>query len=360
MRMKSLVLIFIALGCGLVASIGISQVMERGRANAGGAGMEMEQILVALNDIDINSAFDAQNVKLEPWPKVKVPEGAIRNLDDLKEKFARQRFYKNEPILLEKVTDQVGAVAPLIPEGYRAVPVKIEEDTVMKGISPGDRVDANVFVKRGEDIRKTAVYTIMKGARVFAVGLNTEKVVDPKGQEGTFRTVSLLLKPEQVRQITMASQVGRISLALRHPNESIDDNDDGITPMEDILSGKVHDSGEEEPKTEVAAAPAAPTGPSFLEMIGEGMKAVASKAGQQPQPAEPNTGYTMHIYSNTDVKQYQWQDRAGMPQESTIFSGGEPAPRTTPTPAPAAGQGNNHRPGYLLERRPVWMTEQAR
>ena len=29
MRMKSLILIFIALGCGLVASIGISQVMER-------------------------------------------------------------------------------------------------------------------------------------------------------------------------------------------------------------------------------------------------------------------------------------------------------------------------------------------
>ena len=29
MRMKSLILIFIALGCGLVASIGISQVMNR-------------------------------------------------------------------------------------------------------------------------------------------------------------------------------------------------------------------------------------------------------------------------------------------------------------------------------------------
>ena len=34
MRMKSLILIFIALGCGLVASIGISQVMDRG----GGSG----------------------------------------------------------------------------------------------------------------------------------------------------------------------------------------------------------------------------------------------------------------------------------------------------------------------------------
>ena len=63
MRMKSLILIFIALGCGLVASIGISQVMERG-ANAGGSNIEMEPILVTLKDIDINASFDAQNVTL--------------------------------------------------------------------------------------------------------------------------------------------------------------------------------------------------------------------------------------------------------------------------------------------------------
>ena len=73
MRMKSLILIFIALGCGLVASIGISQVMNRG---GGGGSMEMEQILVALTDIDIGTKLDAQNVKLEDWPKAKIPEGA--------------------------------------------------------------------------------------------------------------------------------------------------------------------------------------------------------------------------------------------------------------------------------------------
>ena len=62
MRMKSLILIFIALGCGLVASIGISQVMDRGGS---GGSLEVEQILVALNDIDIGSKLDAANVKLE-------------------------------------------------------------------------------------------------------------------------------------------------------------------------------------------------------------------------------------------------------------------------------------------------------
>ena len=52
MKMKSLILIFIALGCGLVATIGISQVMER-NSGGGGAAINMEQILVAKADIDI-------------------------------------------------------------------------------------------------------------------------------------------------------------------------------------------------------------------------------------------------------------------------------------------------------------------
>ncbi|WP_425617434.1 Flp pilus assembly protein CpaB [Anatilimnocola sp. NA78] len=361
MRMKSLILIFIALGCGLVASIGISQVMERGRANAGSGGVEMEDILVTLKDIDINSSFDAQNVKLEPWPKVKMPEGAVRNLEELKDKFARQRFIKGEPILIDKITDQVGAVAPLIPPGFRAMPVKVEEDTVMKGISPGDRVDINLYVKRGEEINASGVYTIMKAVRVFAVGSNTEKVIDPKGQEAAFRTVSLLVTPEQMRDLTGALQIGRVTLALRHPNETGDDKGDNVTPLADILKGKPDETAEEPVETPVAAAPVAPAGPGFLDMLSKGMDAVAKASKNMGEvPVETDPGHTMHIYTNSEVKQYQWQDRAGMPQESTVFTAGVAGPTSSPPPAPAAGAGVNHRPSYLLERRPVWMTEQAR
>ena len=52
MRAQSWILIIIALGCGLVASIGISQVMD----NRGGeteAEVEMESIFVALTNISV-------------------------------------------------------------------------------------------------------------------------------------------------------------------------------------------------------------------------------------------------------------------------------------------------------------------
>src|SRR5262245_50494944 len=175
MRMKSLILIFIALGCGLVASIGISQVMTQG----GGTSMEMEQILVALTDIDTGSKFDAQNVKLEDWPKSKVPDGAVRRLEDVKDRYANARFFKGEPIHVNKVSDSLSNITTKIEEGYRVMPLKVDEDTVMKGIAPGDRVDVTVFLRRnGNDITKTGAFTILRNVRVFAINTNTERATD--------------------------------------------------------------------------------------------------------------------------------------------------------------------------------------
>src|SRR5436190_10210834 len=217
MRMKSLILIFIALGCGLVASIGISQVMDRGGS---ATGVEMDQILVALADVDIGSKLDAQNVRLEDWPKAKIPEGAIRKLEDVKDKFANVRFFKGEPLNVNKISDTLTNIAIKVPAGYRAMPVKVDEDTVMKGISPGDRVDVMVFLRRnGQDITETGAFTILKNVRVFAVNTNTERASDGKGEMVNFKTISLLVKPEHARELAVATAMGKIMLTLRRPDE---------------------------------------------------------------------------------------------------------------------------------------------
>ena len=76
MRGKSLVLIIIALGCGLVASIGISQIMDKKPVDSSHQ-MKMGKIYVAIVDVDINEPLNAEMVKLEEWPQDKIPEGAI-------------------------------------------------------------------------------------------------------------------------------------------------------------------------------------------------------------------------------------------------------------------------------------------
>jgi hypothetical protein len=199
----------------------------------------------------------------------------------------------------------------------------------------------------------------MQAVRVFAVGSNTEKVIDPKGQEASFRTVSVLVKPEQARHLIGAMEIGKVTLTLRHPNEPIDEKSgDAVTPLPDILKANSLDNTEEIQPQKVASAPA---GPSLLDTFGKAFATLAEKhKNAKPEEAHVDDSHTMHIYTNSEVKQYQWQDREGMPQESTLFSAGVAGPSSSPAPAPAAGAGNMHRPGYLLERRPVWMTETSR
>src|SRR5688500_14663664 len=165
MKMKSLILIFIALGCGLVASIGISQVMSQG---GGEAKLEMDQILVAKDPIDSGKPLQASMVQLEEWPKNKIPDGALRKVEDLEGMFSKYRFFKGEPILQAKISDKRGGVIEDIPPGYRVSNIKVDEDTVMEAITPGDSVDVNVFLEAGRNgIQKTGVYTILRNVRVF-------------------------------------------------------------------------------------------------------------------------------------------------------------------------------------------------
>lgn len=326
MRMKSLILIFIALGCGLVASIGISQVLQGSGSNHGPA-LEMEQILVALSDIDINAKLDASNVKLEEWPKMKVPEGACRSLQDVDGKFALQRFYKGEPIIQVKISDSTENSATRIPEGYRVMPVRIEEDTVLRGIAPGDRVDVNVFLRRSDEVLRTGTHTILRNVRVFAVGANTERSIDDKGHEIQARTVSLLVKPDQARELAMAGQIGKIFLVLRHPGEKTSETDEDVTSLSDILNGKSKDGdekqSEEPPKT-------ADNGNAFLNAI-----KTAIQPAPQPVPAAPKPGFVMTVFGPSEVKQYEWTNRNTMPTEQTVMGGASIAPAAAvPAPVP--------------------------
>src|SRR5262245_22779434 len=320
MRMKSLILIFIALGCGLVASIGISQVMNR---DNGASSLELDQILVALADIDIGAKLDAQNVKLEDWPKNKIPAGAIRRLEDVKDKFANARFFKGEPLHISKVSDTLRNIAIQVPEGYRAMPVKVDEDTVMKAVSPGDRVDVMVFLRRnGQDIIETGAFTILRNVRVFAINTNTERVSDEKGA-ANFRTVSLLVKPEHARELVVAAQMGKIILTLRRPDQTDDVGEEEMTPLSEILTGR----------SKLASEPthsSSGSGSGFLGML-KGVVPSNSglRGGGQPYK-------TMLLMTPNERKQYEWYDPNNPNELPVEVSLGGSTPMLAPQSPPPA------------------------
>lgn len=339
MRMKSLILIFIALGCGLVVSIGVSQVMNR---DGGGAGLEMEQILVALADIDIGTKLDAVNVKLEDWPKAKIPEGAIRRLDDVKDKFANVRFFKGEPLNVNKISDTLSNIAIKVPQGYRAMPVKVDEDTVLRAISPGDKVDVMVFLRRnGQDITETGAFTILKNVRVFAVNTNTERASDAKGETASFKTVSLLVKPEHSRDLAVAAQMGKIMLTLRRPDEEDEATGEEMTPLAEILSGKAKVATEATPN---ASAPVST--PGFTQLL--------EQATAQPQPGPAaavasKPAFEMEVITPNERKLFQWSDLKQLPTETVIGTSQPTGTQSAGTPAIPVSTGSGSGSGSAGE-----------
>ena len=111
MRPKSLLLLALALGCGLVASIGISQVMDRNGHSQ--AKLETVPIYVALHNINLGDPIDAKMLSLQEWPKDKVPHGAISTLEELQGRRPRTAIIEGEPILEGKLLDKGQMADPI-------------------------------------------------------------------------------------------------------------------------------------------------------------------------------------------------------------------------------------------------------
>lgn len=217
MRPKSLVLILIALGCGLIASIGISQVVEK--SGDGEDEVLTSPIYVAMAEINIAEEFGPQNIKLEEWPIDKIPDGAVTEAEELEGMCPTTRLYAGEPILLFKIAsrDEMRTRANRIKPGYRVMSVRVSLDTgVSNMVSPGDKVDVLVFIAETGNARTEVILT---NVEVFAINDQVERAIDADGTSTQAQTVSLLVTPEQAKKLMLYTHIGRLSFSLRSPED---------------------------------------------------------------------------------------------------------------------------------------------
>ena len=227
MRGKSLALLVLALGCGLVAALGITQVLaKRGDSLA---PSETTPLYVAKTDIPTGSLITQESVKLEQWPKDRVPAGAVIRQEDIDGRRARQKIYAGEPMIEPKLlTFGHLPIDGLVPKGLRVVPVPVSPEAIHSGlVLPGSRCDVQVFIRADSSIGvgETLCKTILQDIRVFAVNdVTSTESLDPKTPDTKSmplgKTVSLLVTPAQAQIVTLASQLGSIRLILRSGEDS--------------------------------------------------------------------------------------------------------------------------------------------
>ncbi len=308
MRPKSLLLLMLALGCGAVASIGINQVLANRRTTEVVRPGETVSVFVPLDDIPSNEPITAALVKIEEWPKDKVPPGTLTKLEDLEGRRTRTKLFPGQPIMeqmLLGVNESMASASGDIPPGMRVVAVQVNHVTSGRLAQIGDRVDVLVHLSENPNlgVARTITRTFLQNIKVFAVDDVFQREDDENARSGDAKTVSLLVTPNQAELVTLASEMGEIRLVLRSADDKEDQESTGVTP-DQLLRGLVGDqeSGQDQEDE----------GPDFLSML-KGVTPPQPPAETTLHPGltvmvPPKPAWTMRLFQGTRSEQIEFNE----------------------------------------------------
>jgi pilus assembly protein CpaB len=336
MRAKSVILLMVALGCGLVASAGISKVVLDQKS---AKKVETVDILVAVKVIEAATKLTPENVKLEAWPKDRLPVGTLSDLKEVDGKFAKQPLYEGEPILLKKLMLTNESAAQTIPEGFKIFDLQVDDN--MGYIKPGDRVDIfGYFDKKSGRVAESKSVLVMQNVSVHMVDGISTRSPDDVGNKAT-KTFQLLIRDSQYEALNMATHLceGKLRLALRPLGTS----DDDVTDNGEEFLGWIRASDEKKD-----AAPAF----NPLDAMALGM------GGDE----KPSYERKITVLTPNGLQVYALPSDGGLP---TLIEGEEKSYGPSQTPgavskgAKAPGARSSDRPGGFDPQYPSSPTEEA-
>lgn len=313
MRPKSILLLVLALGCGLIASIGISQVMER-RGSGGDEG-ERVQVLVAKVEIPAGEAIKPEMVALQSVPKDLVAADTFTKIEDVEGKRPSGKLLVGEIIREGNLGE---AKAAPVPPGYRVNTIRATADRGGNLLKPGDRVDVQVYVRAGAvpQIDEPTLQTFLTDVRVYAVDTKTNSTEEEQGSAST-RTVSLLVKPDQAAKLTFASQIGQIQLVMRGANDTDATVDTQPIGWEELVN-KTDSPGDRKAtdKKPADATAQAPADTSFADKLREEMAALQAQLNSKnatPATTPALNQFVMLEVRGDEVMQYTFNDTTKPP-----------------------------------------------
>jgi pilus assembly protein CpaB len=189
--------------------------------------VDTDEVLVARQDIVPGATLTAADLSWESWPRDSVNNAFVRRqsdpnaMDDVAGSVARTSFFAGEPIRSTKLVKagEGGFLSAMLPSGMRAAATKITPQTGAGGfILPNDHVDVVLTRQQqqqgGGNSRETYISeTVLENVRVLAIDQTAE---EKDGQMDVVGNVATLeLRPDQVEVLTLAEQLGDISLSLR-------------------------------------------------------------------------------------------------------------------------------------------------
>ena len=291
MRNKRFLIVLVgALLFGVLAAVSVSKYLSSAQAYT----KSLNKVAVAKVAIPIGSKIVAEQIMVVQFPKESTPDGAFDSAEKLAGRVAVVNIAAREPITETRLAAEgtSAGLSAVIPEGYRAMTVKVDDAAGISGfIQPGTMVDVVVTIdpREGSGNQDPVSKIVLQNIKVLASGQNIDKPENER-EANSVKAVTLQVTPEQAEKLALSATEGKLQLVMRNQIDQGDEQTPGVNKR-NLLTGDVAmpapDPGalkSEQPKSEArpvrrsapaakpAAAPAPqPTPRASVEMI-EGAK----------------------------------------------------------------------------------------
>jgi pilus assembly protein CpaB len=229
MRNKRFFIVLVgALIFGVLAAVSVSKYLLSAQAYS----QNMNNVAVAKVAIPIGSKIIAEQIVLVQFPKESIPDGAFASAEKLAGRVAVTNIGAKEPITESRLAPEgtAAGLSAIIPEGYRAMTVKVDDAAGISGfIMPGTLVDVVVVIdpREGSGGQDPISKIVLQNIKVLANGQNIDKPKDER-EANSVKAVTLQVTPEQAEKLALASSEGKLQLVMRSQIDQGDEQTPGV------------------------------------------------------------------------------------------------------------------------------------
>jgi pilus assembly protein CpaB len=249
-RKSTFIMIAVAAVFGLMA-VFVAQAWLNRQAEARMKSLEAQSLrktvaaqtlVVAAKPLRFGNELIDTALREVPWPEGALPRGGFKTIQELLtggRRVVLGAIEPNEAVLASKITGagQRATLSAIIGDGMKAVTIRVNDvDGVAGFVLPGDRVD--ILMTR--QLEKTSAMNdvVLQNARVLAV----DQVADDRTDKPSIaKAVTVEVDITGAQRLSLASQVGSLSLALRKAGEN-DPISTRLVTLADLLNSKQSDN----------------------------------------------------------------------------------------------------------------------
>ena len=249
MRSSTIIMVAVAAVFGLLA-VFVAQSWINRQAEARLKSIEaqkappaaMHTLVVASRALRFGTELGIGTLREMPWSSDVMPAGgfgSIRELLASGRRIVLSPIEINEPILSAKITGagQRATLSALITDGKKASTIRVNDvDGVAGFVLPGDHVD--VMLSRQIDKGTAVNDVVLKNAKVLAV----DQLADERADKPSLvKAVTLEVDMAGAQKLSLAGQIGSLSLALRRAGDTEPVNSHPIT-LTDLFNSKTDEA----------------------------------------------------------------------------------------------------------------------